>query len=55
MDLLPGWLEKIAKFTPLPSHVAPNGCGWPSQTLIGVINEPFLSASRAQRATECHY
>src|ERR671914_793318 len=30
----PTWYEKMAKFTPSPSHVAPAGYGRPGQTLI---------------------
>jgi hypothetical protein len=34
--------EKIAKFTPDPSQDAPNGLGFPGQTLI--LNSPGFSA-----------
>src|SRR6266480_3326817 len=32
--------EKSAKFTPLPSHVEPNGYGKPSQVFTEVISAP---------------
>src|SRR5437762_14318698 len=32
--------EKSAKFTPLPSHVAPSGYGKPSQVFTEVISAP---------------
>src|SRR5688500_1314949 len=36
--------EKIAKLTPTPSHVAPNGCGEPGQTrrlLLGTSHDRY--------------
>jgi hypothetical protein len=33
--------EKIAKFTPAPSQVAPSGYGRPGHTLMGGITTPL--------------
>src|SRR5439155_7079214 len=44
--------EKIAKFTPFPSQVAPNGYGYPSHIFTGVISEGVLSATSFGLATD---
>src|SRR5689334_6316959 len=36
--------ENSAKFTPMPSQVAPSGSGWPGQTRIGIDPAPPPSA-----------
>src|SRR4030095_9488525 len=47
--------EKIAKFTPLPSQVAPRGYGYPSQTFTGVIEDegvyPILERGKQETLT----
>src|SRR4051794_28768096 len=40
--------EKIAKFTPAPSHVAPSGYGRPGQTLIEYLCARRFHSSRTR-------
>src|SRR5512143_1090564 len=42
--------EKMAKFTPWPSHVAPRGYGWPGHTRIAFVDLGLKGSAPVPRA-----